>query len=188
MGLVEKQCFENSSAAIDTSEVYLSVKFRVFIFSWASLEGAWKKYVFALLICFLSSLSQAEKCTMAELVKLDDITNCAKHGDRTAQYLLGEIYFWGKEVPKNFGAAFEWTSKAAHQGDKDAQASLGFDYFNGWGTKKDHVLAYMWWSLSIVNNEEPITRKNLDDLEQELSVADLARAQKMASNWLASHR
>jgi hypothetical protein len=79
-------------------------------------------------------------------------------------------------------------TKAANQGDKDAQNSLGFDYFNGWGTKKNHVLAYMWWSLSIVNKEEPTTRKNIDDLEQELSAADLTRAQKMASDWLAGHR
>jgi TPR repeat protein len=146
------------------------------------------KYLLALTICLFSSLSQAEKCTTAELVKLDDITNCAKHGDRIAQYILGEVYFQGKEVPKNYKKAFEWKAKAARQGDKDAQNSLGFYYFNGWGTKKDHVLAYMWWSLSIVNNEEPITRKNLDDLEQELSAADLARAQKMASDWLVSHR
>ena len=73
-------------------------------------------------------------------------------------------------------------------GDKDAQNSLGFDYFNGWGTKKDLVLAYMWWSLSIVNNEEPITRKNLDDLERNLSAVDLAQAQKMANDWLANHK
>lgn len=146
------------------------------------------KYLLALFICLFSALAQAEKCTTAELVELKDITNCAKRGDGTAQYLLGEIYFQGKEVPKSYKAAFEWMSKAANQGDKSAQGSLGFDYYNGWGTKKDYVLAYMWWSLSIVNNEEPITRKNLDDLEQKLSAADLARAQKMANDWLASHR
>ncbi len=146
------------------------------------------KYLLALTICLVSPLSQAKKCITAELVRLDNITNCAKHGDRTAQYILGEIYFQGKEVPKNYKEAFEWKAKAARQGDKNAQNSLGFYYFNGWGTKKDHVQAYMWWSLSIVNNEEPITRKNLDNLEQELSTADLARAQKMAKDWLVSHR
>lgn len=146
------------------------------------------KYILALIIFLFSSLSQAEKCTTTELLKLDDITNCAKRGNGTAQYLLGEIYFQGKGVPKNYKTAFEWMSKSARQGDKSAQSSLGFYYFNGWGTKKDHVLAYLWWSLSIVNNEEPITRKNLGDLEQELSAADLARAQKMASDWLANHR
>jgi hypothetical protein len=146
------------------------------------------KYLLAIFICLSSTLAHADECTLAELVRLQDITNCANHGDRTARYLLGEIYFQGKEVPKNYKTAFEWMSKAANQGDKDAQSSLGFDYYNGWGTKKDYVLAYMWWSLSIVNNEEPITRKNLDDLEQKLSAADLARAQKMAHDWVASHR
>ncbi len=146
------------------------------------------KYLLALFMCLFSALSLAERCTVHELVRLEDITRCAKHGDRNAQSLLGELYFQGKEVPKNYKTAFEWMSKAASQGDKSAQNSLGFDYYNGWGTKKDHVLAYMWWSLSIVNNEEPITRRNLDDLEEKLSPADLERAQKMASEWLASHQ
>ena len=139
-------------------------------------------------MCLFCSLSQAETCALHELVRLEDITNCAKQGDKTAQNLLGSLYFHGKEVPKNYNTAFEWMFKAASQGDKDAQNSLGFDYYNGWGTKKDHVLAHMWWSLSIVNNEEPNLRKILDDLEQELSAADLARAQKMASDWFASHK
>jgi TPR repeat protein len=142
------------------------------------------KRVVALVICLCANLAHAEPCAPDKLVKLRDITICAEGGDKTAQYMLGQIYFHGKEVPKNYKTAFEWSLKSAHQGDKDAQNALGFDYFNGWGTKKDHVLAYMWWSLSIVNNEEPATRKNLESLEQELSPADLAKAQKMASEWV----
>jgi len=142
------------------------------------------KYLLASLLYFFASLTNAEPCASDKLVKLEDIRSCAAHGDRNAQYMIGEIYFQGKEVPTNYKTAFEWMTKAARQGDKNAQNSLGFDYFNGWGTNKDCVLAYMWWSLSIVNNEEPITRSNLKNLEQELSPADLARAQKMASEWL----
>ena len=101
--------------------------------------------------------------------------------------MLGEIYFHGKEVPKNNRAAFGWMAKAADKGDKDAQNALGFYYYNGWGIKRDLVLAYMWWSLSIVNAEEPVTRGNLDELEKALSVAQLNAAQRLATKWLANH-
>ena len=146
------------------------------------------KHLLILLVCMYSSLSQAEGCTTRELVKLEDIARCAKNGDTTAQFLLGQLYFQGKEVPRSYNTAFRWMSKAANQGNKSAQNSLGFDYYNGWGTKKDHVRAYMWWSLSIVNNEEPVTRRNLDSLEEKLSSADLERAQRMASAWLANRQ
>ncbi|MFZ1606241.1 MAG: hypothetical protein WAT63_03090, partial [Rhodoferax sp.] len=93
----------------------------------------------------------------------------------------------GKEVAQNYKIAFDWVSKAAAQGDKAAQSALGFYYYNGWGTKKDHMSAYTWWSLSIVNNEEPVVRRNLTDLERELAPADLDRAQKLASDWSVRH-
>ena len=141
------------------------------------------KYLLASLVYLFVSLANAESCALDKLVGLKDIRSCAEGGDKNAQYMLGMLYFHGKEVPKNYKTSFEWMSKSARQGDKDAQNALAFDYFNGWSTKKDHVLAYIWWSLSIVNNEEPVTRKNLERLEQELSPSDLAKAQKMASDW-----
>lgn len=146
------------------------------------------KYLLALIIFISSPFVRAENCLYGELVELDSIVNCAQKGDTTAMYGLGEIYFQGKEVPRNYKTAFEWTFKAADQGDKTAQGSLGFYYYNGWGTKKDLLQAYMWWSLSIVYNEEPILRNNIDNLELELSKADLARAQEMASEWMTSHK
>lgn len=139
-----------------------------------------------LMILFASAVN-ADECHGTGLVSLKDITNCAKQGSSVAQYMLGTLYFNGNEVPRNYKKAFEWISKAAEQGDKSAQSSLGFDYYNGWGVQKNHVLAYMWWSLSYVNEDEPITKKNLDDLENELSPKELAKAQDMASDWLAKH-
>lgn len=147
------------------------------------------KYLVALLICFISAQVQAGVCSrgVERLVEVEDITNCANQGDASAQFILGEIYFQGKEVAQNYKTAFDWVSKAAAQGDKAAQSALGFYYYNGWGTKKDHVSAYTWWSLSIVNNEEPVVRRNLTDLERELAPADLDRAQKLASDWSVRH-
>ena len=146
------------------------------------------KHPLLLLLYCVSSLASADGCSRGQLLKIPDITICATSGDVRAQRLLGSLYFHGKEVPKNYHASFDWMSKAATQGDKEAQNALGFDYYNGWGTGSDHVLAYMWWSLSVVNNEDPITRQALDMLEKELSPKDLDRAQRLASDWLTRHQ
>jgi len=146
------------------------------------------KALLALLIFLFSPLTQAQVCTYHQLVALKDITNCAERGDRIAQYMIGQIYFLGKEVPRNYEKSFRWTFKSAQQGDKDAQAQLGFDYYNGWGVKKDHVLAYMWWSLSKVNNDNQIMNDYLASLESELTKDQLTKAQNMASNWLTKYQ
>lgn len=130
----------------------------------------------------------ATECNATQLVKVQDIEQCAARGDHNAQYVLGQLYYIGKEVPKNYRLYFDWTSKAADQGDRQAQAALGFAYTNGWGTPKSPVLAYMWWSLSILNNEEPVVRNNLDMLEQQLSPAELSRAQNLSTEWARKHR
>jgi TPR repeat protein len=136
------------------------------------------KPLWIILTILFNAAAQAEPC--ASRSTSAKIILCAENGDSLSQYLLGGIYFQGDEVPRNYEKSFEWTSKAANQGVKEAQSKLGFDYYNGWGTRKNHVLAYMWWSLAIVGNEEPTLRKNLDDLEQELSHADLGKAQELA--------
>jgi len=97
-----------------------------------------------------------------------------------SQDLLGEIYYLGTEVPRNYTESFKWTSKAAKQGEIGAENRLGFDYYNGWGTPQNHVLAYTWWSLAIVGADDPVLRKNMSDLEAELSPSELAAAQQAA--------
>ena len=131
--------------------------------------------------------AEASDCSRPQ-VALKDITACAEKGDKSAQYMLGQIYFYGKEVPRNYRKAFEWHSKAAEQRDKDAQIALAFAYYNGWGIRKDRVLAYMWLSLGIVNQrDEPVTQRFLASLEEELTPTELSKAQELASQWVAKH-
>jgi hypothetical protein len=54
------------------------------------------KYYFPLLICLFSSFAQAEKCTTAELVRLDVITNCAKQGVKPRSIFLDKFTFRGR--------------------------------------------------------------------------------------------
>lgn len=132
-----------------------------------------------LLVLLLNSWVQAAPCLIHN--ELPAMIKCAEEGDAASQYLLGEIYFLGNEVPKDYAKSFIWTSKAAIQGEKGAQARLGSDYYSGWGTSKNHVLAYKWWSLASVGNDDPFLLKNLEELASELSPSELAAAQKAAT-------
>ncbi len=152
------------------------------------------KNLIVFLIFLWIPLAQAQDCTLDQRVKLKDIINCAEQGDRVAQFMLGEIYNIGKEVPRNYKKAFEWYSKAAEQGDKNSQFCLYAAYYNGQGVPKNYVLAYMWLSLHIVNSSPapfipyPYTYECLDDLEKKLSPNELAKAQDMANDWLTKHK
>ena len=52
----------------------------------------------------------------------------AKMGNATAQYYLGEMYFYGRGVFQDYAKAVEWYRKSAEQGNSKAQYSLGCMY------------------------------------------------------------
>ena len=57
-------------------------------------------------------------------MNIDLIKSEAKQGLAFAQYLLGECYELGQEVPHDPQEAFEWFEKAANQGYAQAQYEL----------------------------------------------------------------
>ncbi|MBQ5998255.1 MAG: SEL1-like repeat protein [Treponema sp.] len=62
----------------------------------------------------------------------------AEQGDAVAQYNLGELYFDGNGVTKNYEKAFELWGKAAEQGYTDALCRLGVAYNEGEGVPQDY--------------------------------------------------
>ena len=75
----------------------------------------------------------------------------AKHGDSSSQLVLGEMYFEGKDVKKDYKEAAKWYLKAAEQGDADAQYNLALMYENGNGVLKDPNTAIEWYGKAIEN-------------------------------------
>lgn len=69
----------------------------------------------------------------------------AKDGDMEAQYNLGNAYYFGKGVEKNFVEAAKWYTKAAEQGLAEAQNNLAQCYEKGTGVEKDQELAILWY-------------------------------------------
>lgn len=69
----------------------------------------------------------------------------AKQGDAEAQYQLGECYYNGNGVRKDFFAAADWYRKAAEQGHADAQFMFGRCCYHGEGISKDYGVAFEYY-------------------------------------------
>lgn len=57
-------------------------------------------------------------------IKLDSLLQKSKDGNAEAQYELGNCYFYGNDVKKDFPQAFKWYQKAAEQGHPQAKDVL----------------------------------------------------------------
>lgn len=77
---------------------------------------------------------------------LEYVTKAATKGFIPAQKNLGNKYYNGKCIEKDFSKAVEWYTKAAEQGDANAQDWTGFFYQNGYGVEKDYSKAVEWYS------------------------------------------
>lgn len=69
----------------------------------------------------------------------------AEGGNRTAQYLLGQMYFFGLGVERNDAQAAQWYAAPADGGNAEAQYRLGYLYATGQGVAYDPRTAERWW-------------------------------------------
>jgi hypothetical protein len=68
----------------------------------------------------------------------------AKAGDAKSQYKLGNVYYLGDGVRRDYSQAEFWYRKAAEQGDPDSQFMLGGLYHFGQGVPQDSAQAFAW--------------------------------------------
>jgi hypothetical protein len=106
----------------------------------------------------------------------------ADQGHTIAQYNLGVSYSRGGGVPQNYVEAAKWYRLAADAGFSWAQNNLGDMYRNGQGVTKDYVSAYMWFNLAAAQSEEDAA-KSREEVEQLMTPAQIAEAQKLAREW-----
>ena len=91
----------------------------------------------------------------------------------------------GEGMPENDAKAVRWYRMAADQGNADAQFILGSMYATGKGVLKDSVLAHMWFSIAGANEKEE-ARELRDNLERDMTRAEISRATQLASLCLVS--
>ena len=106
----------------------------------------------------------------------------AAQGHASAQFSLGLMYFNGEGVTENDAEAVKWFRKAAEQGDALAQKNLGVMYVTGEGVPVNNVKAYMWWALAKAQGDEGAAG-NLDIIKEQMTPADISKAQALVDEW-----
>ena len=106
-----------------------------------------KKYLLFsfVLIVFCISTSKGATITPDSLQHLKQL---AEQGYARAQCNLGNCYYYGKGVTKDYSQAVYWYRKSAEQGNAPAQYNLGYCYYYGQGVTKDYSQAVYWYRKS----------------------------------------
>ena len=106
----------------------------------------------------------------------------AEQGDRDAQTNLGNLYLLGDPLAQDYTEALKWLRAAADQGHPLAQMKLGIMYEDGHGVPQDYVQAHMWFSLAVAQGSE-LAGAFRDELTQQMTSAQIAKAQRLAQEW-----
>lgn len=109
----------------------------------------------------------------------------ANQGDSSAQSLLGSLYVDRSLGMQNLEKAFYWHSKAAEQGESESQLSMSKFYRYGVVVEQDAITAHMWANIAASNGEDMAER---DSISKMLSSDQLREAQRLASEWVKSHK
>ncbi len=72
-------------------------------------------------------------------------TAAANDNNAEAQYRLGEMYYNGNGVAKNYQTAISWYEKAAHQNHHAAAYRLGYLYEKGIGVRQNAQTAFNYY-------------------------------------------
>lgn len=109
----------------------------------------------------------------------------ADQGYAEAQFNLGAMYSEGQGIPQDYVAAVNWYRKAADQGKSEAQSNLGVMYAEGKGVPQDYIQAHKWYNLAAATGLKAAIQ-NRDNLAKVMTPAQVAEAQKLASEWFAN--
>ena len=117
--------------------------------------------------------------------------NQARQGNSKAQYTIGNMYYNGYKVKKNYAEAVKWYKQAAEKGHVQAQMSLGSAYMYGTGVNKDYVEARKWLQMS-AEKGNVVAQSRLGDLYYEgwydTYIYDkLGRAHKVKAGFVPSY-
>jgi len=107
----------------------------------------------------------------------------AMQGYSESQYKLCEFSERGRGVPQDYQEALRWCGLAADQGHGRAMFMLGRLYHNSHGMPRDIVRAHMWYNLATAHGYEEAKRWRDRLAEEEMSVNQIAEAQKLAREW-----
>ena len=104
-----------------------------------------------------------------------------------AQNNLGANYYHGHGVKQDYKKAVKWFRLAAEQGFFLAQNNLGLMYATGQGITQDMVQAHKWFNLAAINGH-PQAARNRGTAETNMTPSQIAKAQKLAKEWMEKQK
>jgi len=111
----------------------------------------------------------------------------AEQGDVAALYRLGQKWLGGHGVIEDVAEALRLLEKAADQRYVAASRLLGYMHQNGWKLPQDFVLAHKWYNIA-ASLGDPKSGPERDAVARLMTAGQVAEAQKLAREWLASQR
>lgn len=112
----------------------------------------------------------------------------AKQDNSGALLGIGDAFRYGRGAPQDFKQAVINYRAAAIMGNSLAALMLGEMYFNGQGVARDFMKSYMWHNIaSAAFSSLPDFQKERDQAAAKLTPSQLARAQTMTRECIASH-
>jgi TPR repeat protein len=118
-----------------------------------------------------------------ETASFQETLRKAEQGNASAQYDIGEDYYFGRTAPQDYAEALRWFLKAAEQGHAQAQANVGMLCALGRGVRQDYVDAFQWVSRSAANGN-PGAANTKQVLLRKMSPEQRAEAQRRTSEKL----
>jgi TPR repeat protein len=79
---------------------------------------------------------------------LDSALPRVTHGIGTLESLIGDAYYYGHWVSRDYGEAGRWYRRAAAAGNAMAASTLGDMYYYGRDVPQDYASAVMWWQTA----------------------------------------
>jgi TPR repeat protein len=109
----------------------------------------------------------------------------AGHGYASAQESLGGMIQAGNGVLQDDEEAVKWYRMAAEQGHASAQYKLGLMFSTSQSSVQDNVRAHMWYNISVANGSA-LGGERRDEIVDEMTPADVSKAQAMARECMSS--
>ena len=107
----------------------------------------------------------------------------AESGYAFSQFDVASMYYKNKEVEE----AIVWWKKSANQGYPNSIYQLVDIYYEGAGIPKDMALAYQYLKIVEINinkKYKPAITAKLEEIEKDLSSAQIEQAQTFVENWV----
>jgi len=102
--------------------------------------------VLIVVICLFASIAaNAQEATMSARELAETQLRAEWVGTPEDQYKLGNAYYRGDGVSKDYAEAVKWFRKAADQGMPESQYMMGVIYDRGEGLPQDFVEAVAWY-------------------------------------------